>query len=268
MGILSKLLFAIFIFLSWCFASFEKIKVNAKAEALGEAFTAVPENISSIYYNPSSLAQISSFKFLGSFACVFDLEEIKKGNFCFAFPIKHKTSLAFSWSFFYLPLYKEQMICFSYAKKLVKNLLTGINFKYFDLSIETIGKTSTIGFDGGILYLLPQRINIGFFMENINQPLIGEKLPLKFGLGFLIKPYEEIFFSCDFRMQRNSNLEMLLGTEFKILKELFLRYGFNVSLKRFSFGVGFKKFNMDLNYACVFHNELFYTHTLSFIITK
>ena len=65
-------------------ASFLKIGVGARAAAMGEAFTAVASDGTSLYWNPAGLRQLKTKEFSATYNSWF--EEIKQGYLSLTFP--------------------------------------------------------------------------------------------------------------------------------------------------------------------------------------
>lgn len=245
------------------FSAFEQNYFSAEFCAMAEA--TVAKKTISVYSNPATLSQISSLKISTTYTNLFNIEEIKNGNFIIVFPVLHST-FASSLSMLKLPLYKEQTFFISYAKE-IKNMSVGINLKHLLLDIETIGSKSNIGIDFGFFYKLNKKIDSGLFIENINSPTIIEKLQPNFKIGFLIKPEKDLCITLDV-IKENYYIEPYLGSEIKIFKEFLIRFGIKPFTKIFSCGFGLKISKIDLDYAFISHPVLSYSHIISLTIKK
>ncbi len=70
-------------------ASFLKIGIGARAAAMGEAFTAVASDGTSLYWNPAGLTQLKTKQVSAAYNSWF--EEIKQGCLSLTFPISRGT---------------------------------------------------------------------------------------------------------------------------------------------------------------------------------
>ena len=179
------------------FSAFQSTDWSVRAESMGGVFTAISDEPSGVYYNPSGTRFVEknfvqtmySKPFLG-------IEDINiyLMNIAGVFKTKY-ISLGFSYGSYNVEnnLYKEDTIIFNLSKKLdeiyseLPALSLGINFKYltkkytFDdeiLNLEPELKDkksrSVVSLDFGAIYkFLDDKMSVGFAVKDFNQPNIA-----------------------------------------------------------------------------------------------
>jgi hypothetical protein len=208
---LAKLALAVIILVSpiLCNAAFEQSIVGARPAGLGGAYTAVSDDVYSVYYNPAGLARIKRMEFSAQYTKLHvgldDGSSIGNSFIGVATPVKIDEkdwgTVGFSWLQFNLTnLYQENTMTLSYSKKnLVGKLDAGMNIKSMSLAYtqtdETMhyydndgnvashgqdslfaqhgyGKTM-LDFDIGFQYQLYKNYKLGFSAVNLTQPNVS-----------------------------------------------------------------------------------------------
>jgi len=185
------------------FASFEPLAVSARASGMGEAFTAVADDVYSTYYNPAGLVQLSRPE-LGTFYSrlyvgLSDNSEIARAFFGYGQPLGKQGRLgAIGLDYISLNLtglYKEETFGLSYAYsikdrwnvggsvKLLKktigsdqftgnaiNSQTGLSLGQVDPLFANGNSKSAAAFDIGTQYKLTDNYALGAVVRNLNAP--------------------------------------------------------------------------------------------------
>ncbi|MCL5028188.1 MAG: PorV/PorQ family protein [Bacteroidetes bacterium] len=181
--------------LSWCqevskvgttAAPFLQIGVGSRATALGEAYTAIPEDVNALYWNPSSLDWFTdnqvSFNYSDWFA------GMKFINAAGAIHLGEAGSFGISVTSLTTPYMLVTTVDYpdgigtkfnaadvalgvSYAKKLMDRFSFGATFKYINRRIWEMN-ASAFAMDLGILYQLPwENIKLGMSILNFGSKL-------------------------------------------------------------------------------------------------
>lgn len=197
-------------FASVSFALFDDLGMGARAPGMGNAFTAVADDLYAIYYNPAGLATLERSQLSASHALLHmglsDGSNLGLSHLAFAKPLKLRKwgVLGAAWQRFALSgVYSEQSLQISYGnsrlseKKLkwgLDKLKWGISLKYLVHSFDQLpsatnamndqykfegevdpvltGNTSKSAMDAdiGFLYQFTNRYSVGLAVKNILQP--------------------------------------------------------------------------------------------------
>lgn len=258
------------IFTSLSKAFFDDIGMGARQTAMGCAFTAVSDDVYSIYYNPAGLAKIETKNISFTYAQLWPSigGEGLSDMFVGFNTMLRNIPFGFSWQSRVLQnMITADTFSLAFAKQIKNNLYVGITSKYlkFELTAEEVNSIpelknnkskSAVGFDIGIL-LKTKKLDIGLSLKDVNSPDIGifESSPLpiivKFGVAKLID--ERLLVVAD--VSNSNNLtEFSLGGEFYAIPKIKLRGGVlssTADYSRFSVGAGFvlNKFIIDYSYV-------------------
>lgn len=266
-------------------ASYLKILTGARPSAMGEAFSAVSDDINATEYNPAGLTQIKNNQLLLSHVKWF--EGINKNTLAY---LHHYKKISIGLTFNYLQtdsmvernMYGEDIGKFNFSSletkialsyKLDKNLSIGTSLKNL---IEKLYSKKGIGygFDIGILYT-SKNIKFAIISQNI-----GTKIKLyesKFSLPHVIKfgaAYQltkNILISMDYSQFSDRTDIISVGSEYEINKNLFMRGGYKVkngfnNSSGISAGAGIKINKLNIDYAITTEENLETVQRISFII--
>jgi len=263
---------------------FLKIGVGARPLAMGEAYVALADDISAIYWNPAGLVQLEQPEVGFTYNRWF--EDIGYHFFGYSHPIDDSV-LAFS--IYYLgggdidgsddagvptgdvSAY-DLALAFSYSRKLIKGLSGGLNFKFIKEKLDD-EVANALAFDLAALYKTGvDNLNVAINIQNIGTRIkfIRESasLPLnfRFGLAYKLFPTNPLTLTLDFNKLNNESIYAGLGAESWITDYIAVRIGgkFDPDIKdRVRFGLGLKRKNLVLDYAYTPHKILGDTHQFS-----
>ena len=219
---------------------------GARPVGLGRAYTAVANDVHSIFYNPAGMANLNSLAITTMYARLFPGvvgENLHYEMVAAAIPLSFMGNVGVALTNFNLDVYNENAFYLSYGRRLPFNLSIGGNVKFLRWSAQgdvdpisgvqdrSFSKNS-LSFDVGLMYRLSLpwikkffktgQLQLGLMLRDINQPNISEqgsddgKLPLGFavGMGYLS---EKLTVAADFS-QRDEFTKLHVGAEYLIQK--------------------------------------------------
>jgi hypothetical protein len=271
-------------------APFLKIGVGAKAVAMGEAFSALANDITAVYWNPAGLIQLTKPEISTMYNDWF--EGIGHGFLGFAFPTSRSKAVGFSIIHLgvgKIPGYaqidedyyestgnfyaRDTAFAFTYATVLTEAISFGMNIKGIVQKIEN-EEASSFAIDLGQLYQPPiDGLTLSAVVQNIGPRIKysveGDKLPLtlKFGSVYRVR-VQPLIITCDLTKPIDNNWKINFGMELWFKDIIALRGGFNSQLFKdlgagITCGFGFTIAHYQIDYAFVPYDELGNTHRIS-----
>ncbi|MBI4656964.1 MAG: type IX secretion system membrane protein PorP/SprF [Elusimicrobia bacterium] len=187
------------------YALFDDLGMGARGPGMGNAFTAVADDINSVYYNPAGLSSVERPKVMASYTSLLsgltDGSSLSMMNISLAVPIESGKNGAMGalWHKFGVSgVYMEQTLHASYGYKFPKNHVlekfsVGASIKYLGHSFSRLSESynamdginatndvdpaligenskSAFDFDAGALYRFTNRYTFGLAVKNILQP--------------------------------------------------------------------------------------------------
>jgi hypothetical protein len=269
---------------------FLKIGVGAKAVAMGEAFSALADDITAVYWNPAGLIQLTKPEISTMYNDWF--EGIGHGFLGFAFPTSRRRAMGFSIIHVgvgKIPGYaqigedhyestgnfyaRDTAFAFTYATVLTEAISFGMNIKGIVQKIEN-EEASSFAIDLGQLYQPPiDGLTLSAVVQNIGPRIKysveGDKLPLtlKFGSVYRVR-VQPLTITCDLTKPIDNDWKINLGMELWFKDIIALRGGFNSQVFKdlgtgITCGFGFTIKYYQIDYAFVPYDELGNTHRIS-----
>jgi len=256
-------------------ASFLKIGVGARASAMGEAFTALADDGTSLYWNSAGLTQLKTKEISVTYNSWF--EGINQGYLGYIFP-SSKGTIGLGTN--YVDMGKiegrdeegnptgnfgasDVHLFVGYADKF-KNISWGITAGWLQDKIKE-DKESVFLANVGFLYPLSKRLNLGIVAQNIGSKLGNDPLPLTFKVGATSKS-KTLNFALDVAKPQDNDVYYCLGAEWWVGRTLALRAGYKTNQdigSGLTAGLGFKAGKVQLDYAYVPYGDLGSTHRIS-----
>ena len=278
-------------------ADFLNLPAGARAAAMGGAYSAVSDEASAVYWNPSGLVQIPRLSAV--FMRAQYLEEINYQYAAYAHRLSYDSVLAGSAlvtdigaitktdisggimpSGSFTP--RDQVFTLSYSKAILEfsdkdiDVSVGVSLKYIKSTIADSAK-SYAGDVGIMTYNfgdIPYRLAVT--AANMGGGLTYDKesnpLPLTFRLGAAVNPFRNILVATDVVLPKQNQPNVLLGVELAAtpneLTRLCVRAGLNTrqmgdGIGGLSMGIGATLRSFSLDYAFVPMGELGSTHRIS-----
>ncbi len=244
---------------------------SPRAIGMGGAFVTIEGDINGATYNPASIARLLNSEFLIAYHYIgllpdslgFGQVNMTGNLLSFAVPdrglwastiyytrIAPQEDLGIS--------YSENVLGYSMAKILFNNLSLGVNIKRLWVSLPQPYMGDGIGLDMGLIFKLTQNFKIGVAVYNLYSAIYwynGEEgyhesiaTTVKVGLSYQTDRLI-IAGNIDF-----PDLTYHFGGEYSINKNLAIRLGWNIDSP--TFGIGFKKDNITLDYALLYSLKL------------
>lgn len=280
-------------------ASFLKMDVGARASAMGGAYTALANDVTSIYWNPAGLAKLNRTEL--NFMHNKWFADINYEFFAAAYPIENLT-FATSFTYLYMDDIKEVLrdtggngngrywetgkmftaedmaLSVAFAQALAENLFMGANFKYIYESIEN-ESASGFAMDVGAIFNPSNKLGFGLVVQNIgpNMKFIKDEfaLPLTYRAGVAYQLGKNFNLAFDIKKTKDEKLDFVAGIESLFGKWLALRFSSGTKtddkLGKFkglptgiAAGCGFNFGNsVTIDYAYVPYGDLGDTHRIS-----
>lgn len=259
-------------------AQFLKIGVGGRGSAMGDAFVAVANDASALYWNPAGMVQFPdnqvmfshnnwvvdiSHDFLGG---VYHLDEANAFGLALTSLSMQDMKVTTEFAPFGTGEYfgfSDIAIAFSYARRMTDKFSIGASVRYIEETLDKL-KMRGVMIDLGTYYwtgLGSSRfaVTVSNFGNQLAPDgevvLIGNRTisewqsfspPTIFRIGFALEPYEDeehkVTSSIQLNHPNDNSENISLGTEYTWKNMLFLRGGYkvNVDEQDFSFGAGVK----------------------------
>lgn len=252
-------------------AQFLKTGPGARANGMGEAFTAAADDATAIYWNPAGLARLPWQEVSFTHALMFD--DIRYEWASYARPTAIGTFAAGVQYLSYGDITTRDAfgtgtgsispgdLCatLAYARN-VLGLGAGVSFKYISSKIQHNASAAAV--DAGAQYALSPEIDLGAALQNAGSGLKyggkSDPLPLMVKAGAAYHPLENLALAADVVMPSDNGVYFAGGTEYtrKLGAGITaaVRGGYNTISKDldgsgFALGLGLKYKSLDIDYA-------------------
>jgi tetratricopeptide (TPR) repeat protein len=189
-------------------AAYEDVGVGARVQGMGNAFTAIADDVYSIYYNPAGLGTLERPQLATTYSRLFtglsDNSNLQNSFLAYERPLQYgrQGTLGLAWNYFTLDsLYKEMSLYTSYGRRIFaeqapNGLYAGATLKYLNRSIGGVsaagnsfnntglrtglpdpvlqkGSKSNIDMDFGLLYRIRPKLSLGVMFQHLFEPNIA-----------------------------------------------------------------------------------------------
>ena len=262
------LLISILFMITFLNAIFNDYEPSPRSRAMGGAVSSLSDNKFASFYNPATSINLKN-NFSISYTKPFsnNFERLSAAIFSMKLPKRAGVvSLglqSFDVDYENVNLLSEKVYAMSHSFKLLKDVHSEIDFGYgfnmYYLAIESMGNQPSFGFNLGMLATLHNRTNVGFYIQNLNNPKVGENndqaLPQKITASISYIPFPTVITSFELQKAINTDVdsktEIHTGTEITIYKFLKLRFGLRNNPAQYSmgFGLNVKNILIDNGYS-------------------
>ncbi len=255
-------------------ANFLKIGVGARAAALGDAFTVIVDDSTSLYWNPAGLAKMEKGQLSATYNMWF--AGINQGYLGMGFPISRRGVVAGGVNYvdmgdfdgrdeagnptgtFTASALNYQL---GYANRVGEKLTWGISAGIVQDTIADDTK-STYAANLGLIFRSSDSLSLGLALQNIGGQLAGDPLPFvaKIGMAYT---WKSLLLVLDIAKPTDNDLYYGAGIEWWIMDGIALRAGYKTNQdigEGLTAGLGFDKGKIRFDYAYVPYGELGDTH--------
>ncbi len=268
-------------------AQFLELGVGPRAVGMGESFCGVSDDVSTIYWNPAGLAQLTDMQIILMHNEWF--QGIRSEFVGFSYPFEDElAAIGVGLTFLNIDnmlgrdedgiqthsfISNDRAIIVSGAKVIdwIPSLMIGCSVKFIKQSLEK-EEADGIAYDIGFFYKTPiNKLTLGFAVQNIGEGIkfVNEEdeLPLNFKLGAAYKLlHDQILISCDLNQPSTDEFRVNTGLEWVVWEMIEFRAGYNSNSATDSgitAGVGLKLKRFNLDYAFVPYGILGNTQRVS-----
>ncbi len=262
--------------------TFLKIGIGARASAMGDAFSAIADDASALYWNPAGLAQLKK----GEIFSMYNLwmQEIRQGYLCLTLPSSTFEISAIGINYVDMGRLEERSsrygeltgyfgassiyLSLGYARQIGHNLMFGIAPAIFRDTIREDTQYTIFG-NAGLLWKPGKVLSLAVVVQNIGQGLSASPLPLTYKLGAGVR-MGDVTVALDVAKPIDNKVYTCLGVEWNLTNFLALRAGYKTQSDigdGMSFGGGIKFESAGriykLDYAYLSYGPLGDTHRFS-----
>ncbi|MEA1965493.1 MAG: PorV/PorQ family protein [Candidatus Aerophobetes bacterium] len=260
--------------------NFLKIGLGARASAMGDAFTALADDGSCLYWNPAGLVQLKDKQLLVSYNSWF--AGIKRGYISFTLPLSEEEGVGVGTNYLDMGTLEGRdeegnptepfgasdfQLSVGYAKRFSDKFMAGLSGGILKDTIAGNEK-NTYSVNAGILFFIKKSLSLGLSVQNIGPKLSGGSLPLNFKLG-VAKKTESLTLTADISKPTDNRMYFSIGGDWSIRENLFLRVGYKSNrdiASGITIGIGLKRKKIGLDYAYLPYGDLGNTHRVSLIM--
>ncbi len=256
-------------------ANFLKIGVGARAAAMGEAFTAVTDDSTSLYWNPAGLARVEGRELSAMYNVWF--QGIGQGYVSVGFPLLGGT-MALGTNYVSMgdlegrdesgnptETFKASDLGISvgFAGKLGRFLL-GLSGGMIRSTIAGDTQSAFLVTLGGLVEV-SEGFSLGVVAQNLGTKLGDDSLPLILKAGLALE-LGSLSLAADIGKSQDTDLYYCVGIESWIGNVVALRAGYRTGRDvgpGWTAGLGFKMSGFEVDYAYVPYGDLGSTHRIS-----
>jgi len=257
-------------------ASFLKIGVGARAAAMGDAFTALADDPTALYWNPAGLIKLKERQLSATYNVWF--AEINQGYVSIGFPLSRGV---LGGGINYVSMgniegrdeagnptgsfgASDFSLCLGYADRFSDKFIFGLSGGMIQDTIAGDTKSAFLVSSGG-LFEVSESLTLGVVLQNIGTNLGSDPLPfiMKGGLAFR---QGSLTLAMDIAKPSDNKMYYCAGAEWWIRDIIALRAGYKTNQDigaGFTVGMGFKKDKIQFDYAYVPYGDLGSTHRVS-----
>jgi hypothetical protein len=258
-------------------AAFLKIGVGARAAAMGDAFTVIVDDGTSLYWNPAGLARIGKRQLSATYNMWF--AGINQGYLGISFPLSGRGVAAGGVNYIDMGDFDGRDEAgnptgtftasalnyhLGYANGVGKKFVWGISAGVVQDTIDDDRK-STYAANLGLIFKSSELLSLGLVVQNIGGELGGDPLPFLAKIGMALT-WEPLVLVLDIAKPTDNDIYFCAGIEWWAWDGIALRAGYKTNQdigQGLTAGLGFRKGKIQFDYAYVPYGELGDTHKVS-----
>ncbi len=265
-----KYIFVIFISIVMCLCVSRSVSQTynkgGRSAAMSHASVALCD-LWSVFNNQAALAEYNKIGFAICYDDPFLIDELSRKSAACIFPVGSGV-FGLTYDYYGFLLYNEQKAGLAYSKILGKHISAGIQLDYLSTRIaEDYGSNNVFTFEAGILVNLNKKLKLGVHVFNPirakKSSKTNEKYDTVFKLGVRYYSTDKLIFCIEAEKQSVIDVIIKAGTEYKVHKKAFLRFGISSNPFMYSFGFGLNFSKIKLDFASSVHAVLGYSPQIS-----
>jgi len=258
-------------------AQFLNISIGARSFAMGEAYVAIADDPSALYWNPAGLtaaknvdAMVTHSFWLLDMSYQHAGAVLPTGIGHFALGVTYSSSgeIPKIDNLIRVGEYSayDGAVELAYARNILHGLAVGVTGRYIFQKIENFS-AETFAADVGILWEVDalDGLRFGFAAQNVGPGMKfieqSDPLPLRFRLGAALAR-DEYALALELDKTRDADVRFGIGGEYVVLNTLAVRAGYSSS-RTYSAGIGVMWKMLELGYAFVPHPDIESAHVIS-----
>ncbi|MEW5693363.1 MAG: PorV/PorQ family protein [Candidatus Hydrogenedentota bacterium] len=260
-------------------SAFDRLGAGVRAKGMGDAFTAISDDASSVYWNQAGISQITKKNIILNYRDLYSLGLINYGEIFFIQPGIWRGGLGFGVRHFGTSAkvdfidYNENTFTIAYGCEIKKNLRLGAALKYYDVDYDI--DANGFGIDVSAMYSFGDYFTLGVLIQDCLEPEIEwetravDRLPLNIrtGLAFKWEEFLNVDIDVDKIADDEDDEELHIGLEYWLPQKIIgIRVGgyqqrSSKWVGTMGFGLRYDVFQLDYSYE--HHYLLSSTHFFS-----
>jgi len=245
------------------YGAFEVFSQDPFNRGLSSSTIASNKHFSAFLLNPATTTLLKNVNIGLVYFKPYSISELNAGGLVSNFKIKN-FGAGVSISTFGNSLYQENRLTLNLSRGLIqKRVCFGVNVNLYNISIEDYPGLNTVGIDLGLLYIANESFQIGFSIENINQPALTnrmEEIPIiaRWGIAYKLNDKIQSYVSIEKDSWFAPNFSF--GIDFQTGGILAIQTGYQTYPSVPSIGFILRKNWIHIQYGFQYHFELGPTH--------
>ena len=268
---MKKITFIIFLIPIFLFGNFIGMNNGARSLGMGNAFVALSDGGSAIFYNPAGLARTKQINVTASLQDLYGISDLSSSMIALSFPTPIvRTGIAVQ-RINLLDVYSEQILYLSAASIIKpKNIPIrfGVSLKYESAKIEDYEDATSpfdFDFDFGVLIDLSDNLFFGYSIKHLLKPEFKfisstDQLPIIQSTGICYNWRGAVNLLADYLWDENDS-RWSVGSEIWFYDIFAARLGMFDEKLTVGFGLDTKKWSLDT--AVLSHEQLGSTYRIS-----
>ena len=217
---------------------------------MGNIFS-IQEHAGSAFSNPGGLSTDTKYSILSGYGIAPQLVGLNRAGFAFITSIRNVFASLSAYKFGD-ELYGETQLGIGFSHKMGLARL-GVKFNYHQINIETLGSTSGVSIDFGVVVELTPQLFIGATIFNLNQAKWSgqdrELIPVTYRSGISYKPVKQLIIASEVEKNTDNAMVFKSGINYIIKTKFILRTGINTNPVFGTYGCGFNSGKLNIDYA-------------------
>lgn len=252
-------------------AAFERIGLGTTANGMGNAFVAVCDDATALFWNSAGLANLNKDEFYLTYTDLLGLDALNYTYLSYVRAYAGPGTAGFGWTHLgtadgVIPAnFKEDTFYLSYGFELFTNFALGVSVKSY-LAYYNGTRASAFSVDYGVLYNFYQLIYFGLNYTDANNPALywytgaADTIDSNLQLGIYYKMFDFCYFSYELDNLLAGDVENHIGTKITIFNDqLFLLGGiifYTGGNINYTGGLEFQYKDLTVGYTLIYHYDL------------